>query len=97
MTPEEESRRGDEAARLLQHPLLIEAFELIEQEYTEQWKNSPARDEDGRQSIWLALKNLHKVKGHLEYTMETGKVAKASLLQQAAEAARNLGRKFSSD
>ena len=93
MSDELDARRGEEARQLLEHPLLVEAFELIEQEHIERWKNSPARDEEGRQSIWLSLKNLHKVRGHLEHVMATGKVAQATLAQLALEAANNLLRR----
>ena len=45
---EQASFRGEWAHRLLNDELLNEAFATIEQEYTQQWINSPARDEAGR-------------------------------------------------
>lgn len=85
MEIEQEVRRGAEAERLLAEPLLIEAFATIEQEFTDAWKASPARDEAGRQSIWLSLKLLHRVKAHLESVVDTGKLAKKSLAQSVLE------------
>ena len=94
MSPEEEGRRGEEARQLLSHPLLSEAFEVIEKEVTQAWQNSPARDVEGREKLWLQLKMLHRLRGQLETVMETGKVAKATLAQRAAEAAMETGRKL---
>lgn len=97
MSDELDARRGEQARQLLEHPLLVEAFDLIEQEYTEQWKSSPARDQDAREKLWLSLKLLHRLRGQLETVVETGKVAQATLAQRALEAAREIGRKFSPD
>lgn len=94
MTPEMEARRGEEARQLLEHPLLIEAFEVIEKEVTEQWQTSPARDVEGREKLWLSLKLLQRVRKQLEHVIETGQVAKATLAQQAVEEALRIGRKL---
>lgn len=83
---EREIQRGERAAQLLNEPLLVEAFSEIEREYIEQWKNSPARDEAGREKLWLTLKLLHRVHGHLTQTLETGQIAKATLAHRAGEA-----------
>jgi hypothetical protein len=85
MDAEIEIRRGKEAERLLTEPLLLEAFEVIEKEFTEAWKSSPAKDPAGRENIWLSLKLLHRVKLHLESVAVTGQMAKKSLAQQARE------------
>lgn len=79
MTPEQEIQRAQEAERLLAHPLLIEAFETIEKEVIEKWKQSPARDGDGREKLWLTLKLLHRVRTHLESVVSSGKLAQMKL------------------
>lgn len=83
MTPEEELQRGAEAERLLQHPLIVEAFEKIEREVIERWKSSPSADEAGREKLWLSLKLLHRVRAHLQSVVQSGKLAKATLAQRA--------------
>lgn len=80
---EMEILRGERAQLLLQDELLIDAFTLIEEELTEQWQNSPARDQEGREKLWLSLKLLHKLQRNLVTVMETGKIAKATLAQRA--------------
>lgn len=89
MTPEEEVQRGIEAERILREPLLIEAFEKLEQEYTRAWQTSPARDAEGREKLYLMQNTLSKVRDHLRVLMETGRaIQKRSL----AEKVRQIGR-----
>lgn len=85
---EQEIHRGEQAARLLNEPLIAEAFATIEQELTEQWQNSPARDQEGREKLWLSLKLLHRVRGHLTNVMETGQIAQATLAQRVGQKLR---------
>lgn len=80
-----EIRRGVEAERLLSEPLLLEAFATIEQEFTDAWKASPARDPEGREKLYLSLKLLARLKAHIESVATTGKMAKKSLSQSARE------------
>jgi len=75
MTPEEEIERGEQAALLLSHPLLVEARTKIKTELMDAWQTSPARDVEGRETLWLSLKLLEQVMGHLESVVETGQLA----------------------
>lgn len=75
----EDARRGEQAAALLNHPLLREAFDTIEREFTDAWKTSPSRDVEGRESLWWALKTLEKVQAHLMSVVNTGKMADVQL------------------
>lgn len=74
MTPEEEVQRGLEAERILKEPLLIEAFERLEQEYVKAWQTSPARDADAREKLYQMQNCLHRVKDHLRVLMESGRI-----------------------
>lgn len=76
---EDESARGEHAARLLSDPLLVEAFETIAERYEAAWKTSPARDVEGRERLWLMRKCLDQVRGHLTSTVETGQMASVQL------------------
>lgn len=77
-------RDGQEAARLLDHPLLTQAFEQIEQDLRDSWLNSPARDEGGREKLWLMTQMLHRVRKQLYSVVENGKVMEATLQQSKA-------------
>ena len=93
MSPEEQVARAKEARSLLENPLLAEAFQSIKDEVIEQWQKAPAHDVAGREKLWLTLKLLDKLQGTLRQTVETGKVAQATLLQRAATAARDVARR----
>lgn len=82
MNLDQRNREGDEARQVLENPAFVRAFEAIEQEHIEAWKNSPARDRDGRESLWTTVKLLHKLKGTLEASMMDGKLARVELEHQ---------------
>ena len=70
---------GSRAADVLQNEAFIGAFDAIEKEVIEQWTNSPARDEAGREKLWTYLHLLRKVRTHLSTAVETGKLARLDL------------------
>ncbi|WDW06030.1 hypothetical protein PWE35_09360 [Stenotrophomonas maltophilia] len=80
----DEIRDGQEAERLLNHPLLLQAFELIEKDIQDQWLNSPARDVDGREKLHLMTKLLHRLKGQLQSVVENGQIVQRTLEQSRA-------------
>ena len=92
MTPEQAIYRANRAKEVLKNETYIEAFALIEQELTEQWKSSPVRDAAGREKLWLMQWSLAKLKVTLESTMDSGKLAVAELThkQTLMERAKDL-------
>lgn len=82
---EYEIARGERAHQLLSDPLLVEAFETVEKELHDQWQNSPVRDAEGREKLFLTLKCLQKSRAHLTSVLETGVMAKATLAQRAGQ------------
>lgn len=74
-TIEERIYDANRAKEVLENEAFQQAFADIEQEVIEQWKSSPARDEAGREKLWMYLSMLRKVKTHLETTLESGKLA----------------------
>lgn len=79
MTPEEESIRADRAKEILENPLVVEAFETIEREITQALMDSPARDTEGREKLYLMNQLLKRVKKHFESTVNTGYLAKRTI------------------
>jgi hypothetical protein len=67
---------------VLENEAFIRAFETIEQEYIEAWKNSPQGTSEGRESLWTTVKLLHKLKATLEAAMTDGKLARIELEHQ---------------
>lgn len=88
MEIEEQATRGQQAKNLLAHPLLAEAFSIIEQDIQDKWQNSPARDSEGREQLWAQLRLLHRVRSELQQVVEHGKVAEETLMQRLREAGR---------
>ena len=78
-TIEQRIYNGDRANEVLENEAFIQAFDDIENEVIEQWKNSPARDEAGREKLWTYLMLLKKIKAQITTTLETGKLAKLDL------------------
>lgn len=82
MSLEERLYAGNRAKEVLENEAFIEAFEAIEKEVIEQWTNSPARDQEGREKLWSYLHLLRKVRTQLTSTLESGKLAQVELQHQ---------------
>ena len=82
MTLESRLAAGNRAKHILEDEVFTGAFDATEAEVIEQWKNSPARDQAGRESLWQYLQILRKVKANLIQTMDTGKLAALDLQHQ---------------
>ena len=74
-TIEERVYEANRAKEVLENPAFIQAFEDIRKELIETWENTPARDTQGRESIWAYLTLLKKVQTHLKTSLETGRLA----------------------
>ena len=86
MSLELEQRRGAQARRLLEEPLLVEAFAAVEDSLRRQWEASDDGEAGLRERLWLMLKLLRRVRALLIEVMETGHLAEAQLA--AVEAVR---------
>jgi hypothetical protein len=82
-TLEQRVQEGDLARQVLDNEVFARAFDTIEQEHIEAWKNSPARDREGRESLWTTVKLLHKLRGTLEAAMTDGQLARIEMERQA--------------
>jgi len=79
MTLEKRVYDGNRAKEILDNEVFQQVWIDIEQEYVEAWKNSPARDEEGRQKIWVYVQLMQKLKAQIVSTFESGKMAKLEL------------------
>ena len=75
MELEKEQQRGQQAKRILEDPIYIEALQKVSQELDQEWINSPIRDTEGRESIYMMKKMLNVLHVQLKSVMETGKLA----------------------
>lgn len=63
------------AHEVLENPAFAGAFEAIKQEYLDAWKNSPARDAEGRESLFLMYRLTEKLQATLTGMIADGKQA----------------------
>ena len=73
MTPEERERR---AQSLINDPLLKEAFDVLKEDLMNRWNHSGSTDLEARESIWLAMRLLDRIHGHINSIIESGHMAK---------------------
>lgn len=88
VTLEQRVTEGDQARQVLENPAFARAFADIEREHVEAWKNSPARDPAGRETLWMTVKLLYKLRSTLEAAMTDGRLAQVEREHQANLLAR---------
>jgi len=71
-----EEFREECAKRILEDPLFIEAFDAVKKDLMNSWSSSGSTELEARESIWLAIRLLDKIHGHLQSIIETGHMAK---------------------
>jgi|TARA_R100001086_G_scaffold247230_1_gene180958 hypothetical protein len=69
-------QREEQAKRLLNDPLLVEAFTELEQNLKNTWTFSSVGDIEAREQVWLSLRLLERIRLHLTSIVETGEMAK---------------------
>ena len=87
--------RGARADALLKDEMLQEAFAKLEAEYITAWRQSPARDTDGRERLWQAVQVIGRIKDHLGTVLANGKLAQHEVnrlaeIEQAKSAPRRV-------
>lgn len=69
--------RADHAKRLLEDELLKEAFEAVEHDIFEEWRNSAVTEHSTRSELFHTLKGLERLKARLQAILDDGLVAKS--------------------
>jgi len=72
-----EEQQAENASRILNDPMVVEAFELLRKEFLIGWENSSTHDAETRETLWLGLKILSRLQSHFESIISTGQLAKA--------------------
>ena len=91
MGRDKEITKGKNAERILNDELFKKSFTYLRELYLSEWENSPARDKEARESLWVAIKMLGTVEGHLQTVMQTGKLANRQIEDLAKAASVNRG------
>ena len=69
MDNEEKERRANS---LLNDPLFNEMFEVLRKDLMNRWESSGSTELEARESIWLAMRLLDRLYGHIKSIVETG-------------------------
>jgi hypothetical protein len=73
MDNEEKERRANS---LLNDPLFNEMFDVLRKDLMNRWESSGSTELEARESIWLAMRLLDRLHGHLKSIVETGHMNK---------------------
>ena len=68
--------REHRANALVDNPLVQEAFDVLKEDLMNRWSSSGSADLEARESIWLAMRLLDKIHGHITSIIETGRMNK---------------------
>ena len=68
--------REEKAKNLLSNELFNEAFEVIRKDLMNRWSASGSTELEARESIWLAMRLLDRLYGHITSIVETGHMNK---------------------
>ena len=71
-----DDHREERAKSLLSNPLFNEAFDVLKQDLMDRWNASGSSELEARESIWLAMRLLDKLYGHVQSIVETGHMNK---------------------
>lgn len=83
-----QAARGERAQRLLEDPLVVEAFEAIEQKILEGWRESRAEEREQRENAYVMHRLLQSFREHFAAHVRTGELARTELLAIAEEESR---------
>ena len=67
-----DTAREENSKRLLADPLFQEAYNELRKDLMSRWEVSGSSEVESRESIWLAMRLLDKLHGHIKSIMETG-------------------------
>jgi len=71
-----DEHREERAKSLLNNPLFNEAFDVLRKDLMNRWEASGSTELEARESIWLAMRLLDKLHGHITSIVETGRMNK---------------------
>lgn len=83
MREAKEIDRGAQAKHILESALFNEAFDLIRQNFMDDFENSTAAESEKRENAWVAVKMVKQIKLHFESIMYTGKMAEIQRRERA--------------
>ena len=68
--------REEKAKNLLSNEVFNEAFDVLRKDLMSRWEASGSTELEARESIWLAMRLLDRIHGHIKSIVETGHMNK---------------------
>jgi len=68
--------REEKAKNLLSNELFNESFDVLRKDLMGRWEASGSKELEARESIWLAMRLLDRLHGHIKSIVETGHMNK---------------------
>ena len=81
MFKSKEVQLAKSALDLTENGAFNDAMKTLEAVYIKAWKDSPVRDEEAREKLYMAVGVLGKVQDHLQTHVDNGKLHEASSKQ----------------
>ena len=78
-TQEDEVRRGRQAERLLQDPLIVEAFEVLNRAFYQAFRDISPTDHGGLIHLRLLVKCLEEFQGFFAEVVTTGRLTQQNI------------------
>ena len=71
-----DQQRGEQAKRILEDEIFVEAVQKIRQDLQIEWLNSDLQNTEQRENIFVMRRMLEVVLMQIQSVMETGKIVK---------------------
>jgi len=75
----EKQARAEQAEALLRNNLFNEAFEYLDAQFLDAWRQSDVADVENRERIYQLTQSLVTLKGYFQSVVEDGKLAQVQL------------------
>jgi len=75
----EKQARAEQAEALLRNNLFNEAFEYLDAQFLDAWRQSGVADVENRERIYQLTQSLVTLKGYFQSVVEDGKLAQVQL------------------
>ena len=79
MTPQEAKAKAERYQRWAEEDGLKDAISSIKQAYINGFVNSAVTDTQGRENVYIALKIIDRIEGHIQNVIGGGKIAEREL------------------
>ena len=76
---EKQVKEGQDAKRLLEDPLLIKSYEVIQNDIFQKWIRTDIEESSKRESLYFSLRGVLTAQNVLVNTMENGKIVENEL------------------